>query len=1542
MNSRAYQFLISTLLITLTTISAFSQVNPLENNLVAWYPFNGNAIDESGNGNDGVINGANLTEDRFGNPDQAYLFDGNDYILVNASQSINSVNNEGTTICAWIKTINYVPVTAPSFLYYGVGTGQPAFCNFVWMDTLINACNFIQQSNRGDCYSTTKIFPETWYFVTNVYDEQNSIIKVYVNGVLEGEQPYDISNPINPRIEIGRDPYAGGSQYFDGVIDDIRIYNRSLNNTEIDSLYHEGGWDIEDITFTKQEVGLIPVNYGNKRCVQFVDVNNDNLLDLFATGSTNTSGTVASSMIYLNNGNNTFSQLSGLPFSGFFGSEADWADYNNDGFLDLLIAAESNGSPGGGGIRVYKNNGDSTFTQILHLYHGYSVQWIDYNNDGKKDIVTADGAYYSGPYLIRLYRNEGNDTFTEDTTQSFPVLGSDGYNRLAGIDYDNNGYLDLIVLGVDDSGIPVEYLFGNNGDGSFSIVTSSLLPDAGNNSLAIFDYNNDGYLDIRKNNEYFNTNDSGTGTFTSILLNNVNAMAGGNDVGDYNNDGLPDILACGSMGQVIDTKVYRNDGSNSFTDIQPGITSLAVWSSVKWGDYNKDGYLDFLMAGYLHTNPYKATELWKSSGGNNPNTPPTEPVTLNSSVNGTQVMLSWGKATDAETNQNALTYNVRVGVSPGGNEILACSSDETTGFRRIAQLGNAGTSLLYILKDLPIGTYYWSVQAVDQTYTGGIFAPEETFTITDPINDCLVAYYPFNGNADDESGNGNDGTVNGPVLTTDRFGNPNSAYYFDGSNDYIIANNSPSFSSSTVDKTTLCAWVKSSSFSLPGNQIIHLGGNYTVPAYELYVPFNQDKIAIKSYKWQFPWYYCYSTISQNLDEWYFVAAVLDHSNSKIKLYVNGVLNNQINETPTLPLNPRLEIGRNPWPESYHHGIIDDVRIFNCALDSTQIWQLYTMEGILLDMPDTLMACHDEIIELDAGADYSSYLWNTGETTQTILAIETGTYSVSVEDGFGNSATDSTYVNIINAHIAQNDTTISAGESIGLTITGGGPANITDGLVAWYPFNGNANDESGNGHDGIINGASLSQDRFGNLSCAYSFDGTDDFIQLSNPQTIHFGTQDFSISLWVKNNIENQNNDILVKSQPSSWISGNKGLKMTDGGPRFGCYGIGIPKIAPDFTVEVWHHVIVTHDNNLNSIKYYIDNTIYTYLPPWDVIDLPPDNLSDVLYLGRNGEGWYLNAYLDDIRIYNRVLSPVEIEELFYEATGSISYFWSTGDTNSTINVSPTTTTTYYCEITDGINWCTDSVTISIEHQIQLDLKVFLEGPYFNNGMTPFLNAFNVIPFEQPYNPALPYYNNSSPQWLYSGSEQLSDIPTNMVDWVVVQLRDAPTAAEATSATILDSKAGILMNDGSIKEVDGVTPISLHGVPESNLYVVIYHRNHLAIMSNYALTESGGIYTYDFTNGIDKVFGGNNGHKELDDNVWGMVAGDGNGNGIIQNTDETNVWKTDLGVAGYLGGDFDLNSIVQNTDETNIWKVNLGKGGQIGDQTVNGYKSQVPK
>lgn len=228
-------------------------------------------------------------------------------------------------------------------------------------------------------------------------------------------------------------------------------------------------------------------------------------------------------------------------------------------------------------------------------------------------------------------------------------------------------------------------------------------------------------------------------------------------------------------------------------------------------------------------------------------------------------------------------------------------------------------------------------------------------------------------------------------------------------------------------------------------------------------------------------------------------------------------------------------------------------------------------------------------------------------------------------------------------------------------------------------------------------------------------------------------------------------------------------------------------------------------------------------------------------------------------------------------------------------------------------------------------------------MDNILAELNYLPLDQPYNPTLPYYNENNPVWFYTGTESVGSIPPYVVDWVIIQVRDADAPENAGSSSIIGQQAAFLLNNGSVVDLDGFSFPEVFSVISRNLYVVVFHRNHLGVISANPITDVGGIYSYNFTSGSGQAFGGINGHKQLEPGVWGMVAGDGNGNGLIQNTDETSVWKTDLGQSGYKGGDFNLNGLVQNTDETNYWKVNLGAGGQTpGKSNRTGYKSQVPE
>jgi len=228
-------------------------------------------------------------------------------------------------------------------------------------------------------------------------------------------------------------------------------------------------------------------------------------------------------------------------------------------------------------------------------------------------------------------------------------------------------------------------------------------------------------------------------------------------------------------------------------------------------------------------------------------------------------------------------------------------------------------------------------------------------------------------------------------------------------------------------------------------------------------------------------------------------------------------------------------------------------------------------------------------------------------------------------------------------------------------------------------------------------------------------------------------------------------------------------------------------------------------------------------------------------------------------------------------------------------------------------------TLQVSGGLVVSMKVYLEGPYNGTAMNTSLNPA-WLPLSQPYQAA---------PWNYPGTESVASIPAgNIVDWVLVELRDAATAAQATGGTMIARQAAFLKSNGEVIQTDGASPLLFPVTPVNNLYAVIWHRNHLGIMSANPLIYSGGIYSYDFTDAAGKAYGGSNGHKQIGVNAWGMIAADGDANRQVDNQDKNNIWALQAGLSGYLPGDFSMNGQVDNLDKVDLWGVNSGRGSQV--------------
>lgn len=225
----------------------------------------------------------------------------------------------------------------------------------------------------------------------------------------------------------------------------------------------------------------------------------------------------------------------------------------------------------------------------------------------------------------------------------------------------------------------------------------------------------------------------------------------------------------------------------------------------------------------------------------------------------------------------------------------------------------------------------------------------------------------------------------------------------------------------------------------------------------------------------------------------------------------------------------------------------------------------------------------------------------------------------------------------------------------------------------------------------------------------------------------------------------------------------------------------------------------------------------------------------------------------------------------------------------------------------------------------VSLSAFLQGPFSGGSMTTALNTNNFIPLTQPY--------NTTP-WNYAGTESVASIPTGVVDWVLVELR-----RNTASSSAVQKRACFIKSDGSIMDLDGTSPVKFDKTNGNSYYVVIRHRNHLAVMSANALTLSsslagvyltGGSSTYNFSSAQTQAYG-TNPMLDTGGGVWAIISGDVNASGDFSATDLTQV-RIGIrdGESGYINKDINLSGDMSSTD---LLRVRQG--------IINGYATQVP-
>jgi uncharacterized protein (TIGR02145 family) len=221
---------------------------------------------------------------------------------------------------------------------------------------------------------------------------------------------------------------------------------------------------------------------------------------------------------------------------------------------------------------------------------------------------------------------------------------------------------------------------------------------------------------------------------------------------------------------------------------------------------------------------------------------------------------------------------------------------------------------------------------------------------------------------------------------------------------------------------------------------------------------------------------------------------------------------------------------------------------------------------------------------------------------------------------------------------------------------------TNGLVGWWGFNGNAQDGSGNGNHGTVNGATLTTDRFGNQNGAYSFDGVDDYIQVTNSSNLLDLTSELSISSWFIANNTSTFNAIISKASCNhanlkGYVAGLQDFITNGQNPKIHFQAFPymsnasptLPSSLGIISSANWIHFVAVYNHANTVLKYHMNGILIDSI----IIAFDIDTTSLITYFGNhfnqnNGNciNSCFNGKIDDIGIWNRALSPQEITNLY--------------------------------------------------------------------------------------------------------------------------------------------------------------------------------------------------------------------------------------------------------------------------------------------------------
>ena len=596
--------------------------------------------------------------------------------------------------------------------------------------------------------------------------------------------------------------------------------------------------------------------------------------------------------------------------------------------------------------------------------------------------------------------------------------------------------------------------------------------------------------------------------------------------------------------------------------------------------------------------------------------------------------------------------------------------------------------------------------------TGTCTATATTNVVVNPPA-VLVAHYPFCGNANDVTNNANNGTVNGATLTTDHFGNANSAYSFDGINNYITVPNSTALQFGTGD-FTVNYWLKTAS-NLQGI-LLSKTQNDGVQGISNYINYPSNGVVYSRYDFGEE-NHLWTSDPLNNNIWHMVTNTRQGNN--IKIYIDGVL--KVTKTTSSIKNinnsNHLVFGaNNSINGEWFNGSIDNIKFYSGILTNAEILaEFNSTEGCESGTCIPVISANSPLCEGGnlnlQSSTAASYLWegpngfvstDQNPSLANITVLGSGIYTLTVTNGSGCTGTATTEITVYDN-------------------------SVCTGLIGHYKLDGNANDASGNNLNGNINGTlTTSTDRFGNTSGAMHFDGNlSNFIEVADNPLLR--PSNVTVASWFRtadvNSFQNIISKVYGSCVGSSWLLDINQGSILSATSTDECNGYTLLSHSP-ISSNQWIHVAQVIDTDLDLIKLYVNGLLVNSLAFTGSIFYDGNPILFGKDIDNGSPFITLNGDLDDVRIYGSAFTDQQVLDLYnfvpceasilanstilcegntleLSAPPTFSYSWtgpngfgSTNQNPTIPNISPLATGVYSLSMTDGVS-CTSTASIAI-------------------------------------------------------------------------------------------------------------------------------------------------------------------------------------------------------------------------------------------------------